>query len=139
MDLEARTREFFAAHTDLEPTRILPFLAPGVHVEYVGALETVDHSGVERMLEAMHANLAALGMVHMRFIVGSVVARRNVTVAEWTCEVERAGRPSASHAGVHILSWDRAGLVSHASVYTDPETIRRLAVGSHTATAVAGV
>jgi hypothetical protein len=139
MDLEARTREFFAAHADLEPARILPFLAPGVHVEYVGALQAVDHSGVERMLEAMHANLAALGMVHMRFHVGSVVARRNVTVAEWTCLVERAGRAPSSHAGVHILSWDRDGRVAHASVYTDPETIRRLAVGSHTAAALPGL
>ncbi|MCA1819292.1 MAG: hypothetical protein LC620_04450, partial [Halobacteriales archaeon] len=109
MDLEARTREFFAAHRDLQPDRILPFLSADVRVEYVGALETLDRAGMERMLAAMHDNLAALGMDHVTFTLGNVVARRNVTCAEWTCSVERVGRPSVSSAGVHVISWDRDG------------------------------
>ena len=130
-DLEQRTRQFFAAHRDLCPERILPFVAQHVRVEYVGALEPLDRAGLERMLEAMHGNLSALGMASLRFRLEDVVARRNVTFAEWTCEVERAGRPKGEYSGVHILTWDRDGLVTHATVYTDSETVRRLAVGGH--------
>ena len=133
MDLEARTKEFFAAHRDLRPGAILPFVAPVARIEYVGALEPMDREGLERMLEAMHSNLAALAMEHMEFRLTNVVARRNVTFAEWSCQVERDGRPPTTYAGVHVLSWNREGLVTDAAIYTDPETIRRLAVGSHSA------
>lgn len=133
MDLEARTKEFFAAHRDLRPTAILPFVAPEARIEYVGALEPMGREGLERMLEAMNSNLAALGMERMEFHLTNVVARRNVTFAQWSCQVDRDGRPPTTYAGVHVLSWNREGLVTDAAVYTDPETIRRLAVGSHAA------
>ena len=115
----------------------MPFVAPQARVEYVGALQPLDRDGLARTLEAMHVNLAALGMDHIGFRLGSVVARRNVTFAEWTCVVERTGRPATEYAGVHVISWDRDGLATDISVYTDPEPIRRLAVGGHALSSLA--
>jgi hypothetical protein len=134
MDLEGRTREFFAAHRGLDPARILPFVAADVRVDYVG-LEQVDRAGLERMLEAMHGNLGALGFGSVEFRLQDVVARRNVTFAQWSCVVERPGRRPVEYPGVHVLVWDRDGLVKEVTVYTDPEPLRRLAVGSHTVAA----
>jgi hypothetical protein len=131
MDLEARTREFFAAHQDLRPERIIPFAAPDVHVEYVDAFVLDGRTRLAQMLEAMHGNLAALGMNEVLFEVHNVALRRNITFAQWTCRIRREGKRELAYEGVHVLSWDRDGLVTHAMVYTDAENIRQLAVGSN--------
>lgn len=131
MDLEARTRDFFAAHADLEPDRILPFLSPQVRVEYVGALEALDRAGIERMLRAMHTNLGALGMKSVRFAITGFGSRRNVVFVQWSCQTERKDRPPAMDPGVHIITWDRDGQAVDIKVYTDVEKIRHLAVGAH--------
>jgi len=136
LDLDQRTRDFFAAHGRLDPAALGPFLSQDLVVEYVG-LETLDRAGLDAMLRAMHRNLGPLGIARLDFRLHSVILRRNVAVAEWVCHAERPNRSATETAGVHLLVWDREGLLTRATVYTDPEPLRHLSVGRHLAGGVA--
>jgi hypothetical protein len=113
VDLEARTRSFFTAMGQGDPAEVLAFFSPGAVYDVQGVLAPMDKSTFERYLRGVRQRLP-----QARFNLESITVKRNVAFVEWS----RAGRRSDGSAdlghGLHVLSWDQDGLITHATVHT---------------------
>jgi ketosteroid isomerase-like protein len=121
VDLEARTRELFAAMDGLHVERILSFFAEGGRYEVRGVFDEMDKAAYERYLRAVRRRLASVS-----FKIGSLSVKRNVAFVEWTCVGLTSDGEPYSNRGVHVLSWDQDGRIAHATVFTEPEKVREL-------------
>lgn len=124
MDLEARTREFFAAMDDVQVDRILALVSDDARYEVRGVLEPLDKPAYGRYLKAVRRT-----MPRVRFTLEDVAVKRNVAFAQWRNEGLLASGERFENRGVHVLSWGPDGRVVHATVYTEPEKVRALLSG----------
>ena len=128
MHLEMRSREFMEALGSLQSDRILALCAPRTRYDFPGVLDLADRGALRGFLEAVRHNMASMGIPGITFRVLEVAAAGTRTFVQWECVSHRAGG-DVLFRGVHVLVWDGQGRVERASVYTDAEAVRRMAVG----------
>jgi ketosteroid isomerase-like protein len=122
MDLEARTRDLFAAMEDVQVESILPFFAEDGRYEVRGVVEPMGKAAYERYLRTVKRRLPKVA-----FSLQEVVVKRNVVFAQWRAEGTLADGGDIRYAGLHVLSWDQDGRLTHATAYIEPEAVQAIA------------
>lgn len=125
VDLEARTREYFAAMQDVQVDRILALFDERGQYEVRGTVGPVGKEGYRQYLESVKRNLPRIS-----FTIEDLTVKRNIVFVQWSAVGEDAsGRPVQYH-GVHVLSWNQKGLVTHVTSLIEPRTLQRLVGGA---------
>lgn len=127
MDLEALTRDYFAAMGRLDPDGILERFDDDGRYEVRGTLAPVDKKGYERYLRAVRERIKSIG-----FTIEDLTIKRNIVFVQWSAVGEDAQGQSFQYHGVHVLSWNQRGKVTHVTSLIEPATFQRL-VGRFTA------
>lgn len=127
MDLEALTREYFAAMEDVQVERILALFDDDGRYEVRGTVGPVDKAGYGRYLQTVKDKVSSI-----RFTIEELTVKRNIAFVQWSALGEgRDGRPFQYH-GVHVLSWNQRGKVTHVTSLIEPALLQRLVGGSFT-------
>lgn len=126
VDLEALTRDYFAAMQDVQVELILALFDEDGRYEVRGTVGPVGKDGYERYLRAVKERVRSI-----RFAIEELTVKRNIVFVQWSADGEDGdGRPFQYH-GVHVLSWNQRGKVTHVTSLIEPATLQRL-VGSGT-------
>lgn len=121
MDLEARTREYFAAMEDVQVDRILALFDERGQYEVRGTVGPVSKGGYRDYLQTVKDRLARI-----TFTIEDLTVKRNIVFVQWSAVGEtREGRP-VQYQGVHVLSWNQKGLVTHVTSLIEPATLQKL-------------
>ena len=124
MDLEAKTREYFAAMDDVQVERILALFDERGQYEVRGTVGPVGKDGYGRYLQTVRARVKTI-----RFTLDEMTIKRNIVFVQWRAIGEsKDGQPFEYH-GVHVLSWNQRGLVTHATSLIEPTILQRLVGG----------
>jgi ketosteroid isomerase-like protein len=125
VDLEALTRDYFAAMQDVQVERILAMFDDRGQYEVRGTVGPVDKEGYAHYLRTIKARLPRI-----LFTIEDLTVKRNIVFVQWTAVGERSdGKPMHYH-GVHVLSWNQKGLVTHVTSLIEPGTLQQLVGGS---------
>ena len=121
VDLEALTREYFAAMQDVQVDRILELFDERGQYEVRGTVGPVSKDGYRKYLEAVKARLPRIS-----FTIEDLTVKRNIVFVQWSAVGEDLeGRPVQYH-GVHVLSWNQRGKVTHVTSLIEPATLQKL-------------
>lgn len=121
MDLEALTRDYFAAMGGLEVDAILERFDEDGRYEVRGTLAPVDKKGYAAYLRAIRDRIRTI-----RFTIEDLTVKRNIVFVQWSAVGEDAqGQPFQYH-GVHVLSWNQRGKVTHVTSLIEPATFQKL-------------
>jgi predicted ester cyclase len=121
VDLEALTRDYFAAMQDVQVDRILTLFDERGQYEVRGTVGPVGKDGYRRYLESVKASLPRIA-----FTIEDLTVKRNIVFVQWSAVgQDRHGRP-VQYRGVHVLSWNQRGLVVHVTSLIEPQTLQRL-------------
>lgn len=121
MDLEALTRDYFAAMDDVQVPRILELFDPDGRYEVRGTVGPLDRSGYERYLRAVREKVSSI-----KFTIEELTVKRNIVFVQWSAVgADAQGRPFQYH-GVHVLSWNQRGKVTHVTSLIEPGTLQKL-------------
>ena len=121
MDLEARTREYFAAMEDVQVDRILALFDDRGQYEVRGTVGPVDKQGYRVYLEQVKERLPRI-----RFSIEDLTVKRNIVFVQWSAIGETRDSKPVQYHGVHVLSWNQKGLVTHATSLIEPSTLQKL-------------
>lgn len=121
MDLEALTRDYFAAMGRLEVDGILERFDDDGRYEVRGTLAPVDKKGYERYLRAVTERIRSI-----RFTIEDLTVKRNIVFVQWSAIGEDSQGQSFNYHGVHVLSWNQRGKVTHVTSLIEPATFQRL-------------
>ena len=121
VDLEAMTREYFAAMGDLDVDAILERFDEDGRYEVRGTLAPVDKAGYERYLRAVRERIRSI-----RFTIEDLTVKRNIVFVQWAAVGDDAQGQSFNYHGVHVLSWNQRGKVTHVTSLIEPATFQRL-------------
>lgn len=121
MDLAAMTRDYFAAMDDVQVDRILALFDDDGRYEVRGTVGPVDKEGYEAYLRAVKDRVKSI-----RFTIEDLTVKRNIVFVQWRALAERSnGEPLAYH-GVHVLSWNQRGKVTHVTSLIEPAVLQKL-------------
>lgn len=121
VDLEALTREYFAAMQDVQVDRILELFDDRGQYEVRGTVGPVSKDGYRKYLETVKERLPRIS-----FTIEDLTVKRNIVFVQWSAVGEaREGRPVEYH-GVHVLSWNQRGKVTHVTSLIEPATLQKL-------------
>jgi predicted ester cyclase len=121
VDLEALTREYFAAMQDVQVDRILELFDERGQYEVRGTVGPVSKDGYRSYLETVKAKLPRIS-----FTIEDLTVKRNIVFVQWSALGEDdAGRP-VQYQGVHVLSWNQRGKVTHVTSLIEPATLQKL-------------
>jgi hypothetical protein len=121
VDLEAKTREYFAAMDDVQVERILGLFDDRGQYEVRGTVGPVGKEGYGRYLQAVKDRVRSI-----RFTIDELTIKRNIVFVQWRAIGEgKDGQPFEYH-GVHVLSWNQRGLVTHVTSLIEPRILQRL-------------
>lgn len=124
MDLEAKTREYFAAMEHVQVERILALFDERGQYEVRGTVGPIGKDGYGRYLQTVRDRVKAIS-----FTIDELTVKRNIVFVQWRAIGEsRDGRPFEYH-GVHVLSWNQKGLVTHVTSLIEPTMLQRLVGG----------
>ena len=126
VDLEALTREYFAAMQDVQVERILALFDEDGRYEVRGTVGPVGKDGYERYLRAVKERVRTI-----RFAIEELTVKRNIVFVQWGAEGEDSDGRRFEYHGVHVLSWNQRGKVTHVTSLIEPASLQRL-VGSGT-------
>ena len=126
VDLEALTREYFAAMQDVHVERILELFDEDGRYEVRGTVGPVDKAGYERYLRSVKERLRTI-----RFTIEELTVKRNIVFVQWSADGEDQEGRGFQYHGVHVLSWNQRGKVTHVTSLIEPATLQRL-VGNGT-------
>lgn len=121
MDLEARTREYFAAMQDVQVDRILALFDDRGQYEVRGTVGPVSKDGYRKYLEAVKARLP-----HIAFTIEDLTIKRNIVFVQWSARGQTVDGDAVDYHGVHVLSWNQKGLVTHVTSLIEPQTLQKL-------------
>lgn len=125
VDLEAKTREYFAAMEDVQVERILALFDDRGQYEVRGTVGPVTKDGYRRYLQAVKDKLARIN-----FTIEDLTVKRNIVFVQWSAVGEDKSGRGVQYHGVHVLSWNQKGLVTHVTSLIEPSTLQRLVGGS---------
>ncbi len=121
MDLEAKTREYFAAMEDVQVDRILDLFDERGQYEVRGTVGPVGKEGYGRYLQTVKDRVRTIA-----FTIEDLTIKRNIVFVQWRAVgTAKDGRPFEYH-GVHVLSWNQRGLVTHVTSLIEPAILQRL-------------
>jgi ketosteroid isomerase-like protein len=121
VDLEAMTRGYFAAMDDVQVDRILALFDEDGRYEVRGTLGPVDKRGYEAYLRGVKAKVRTI-----RFNIVDLTVKRNIVFVQWTASgIDVAGEAFEYH-GVHVLSWNQRGKVTHVTSLIEPGLLQRI-------------
>jgi ketosteroid isomerase-like protein len=121
VDLEALTRDYFAAMEDVQVERILALFDDDGRYEVRGTVGPVSKDGYERYLQAVKDRVASI-----KFAIEELTVKRNIVFVQWSAVGDdREGKPFEYH-GVHVLSWNQRGKVTHVTSLIEPTVLQRL-------------
>ena len=124
MDLEAKTREYFAAMDGVQVERILALFDERGQYEVRGTVGPIGKDGYGRYLGTVKDRVRGIS-----FTIDELTVNRNIVFVQWRAIGEsRDGRPFEYH-GVHVLSWNQKGLVTHVTSLIEPTILQRLVGG----------
>jgi ketosteroid isomerase-like protein len=124
VDLEAKTREYFAAMEDVQVDRILALFDDRGQYEVRGTVGPVGKEGYGRYLRTVKERVARIS-----FTIEAMTVKRNIVFVQWRAIGEsKDGEPFEYH-GVHVLSWNQRGLVTHVTSLIEPTILQRLVGG----------
>jgi ketosteroid isomerase-like protein len=121
MDLEALTREYFAAMQDVQVDRILALFDERGQYEVRGTVGPVSKDGYRQYLEQVRARLPRIA-----FTIEDLTVKRNIVFVQWSAVGETNDAKPVHYHGVHVLSWNQKGLVAHVTSLIEPSTLQRL-------------
>ena len=121
VDLEALTREYFAAMQDVQVDRILALFDERGQYEVRGTVGPVSKEGYRGYLEAVKARLPRIA-----FTIEDLTVKRNIVFVQWSAVGETTDGKPVQYHGVHVLSWNQMGLVTHVTSLIEPSTLKRL-------------
>jgi ketosteroid isomerase-like protein len=122
MDLEERTRNFFAALDTFRPEDALAHVGEGAVIELGNRV--LDREGYGRAIEAKQRHLAA-GRHH----VLGVAVTGSKSMAEWEFRAALSSGEPLRTRGVHVLEWDGDRL-TRIVVHGDTAAISRIVAGA---------
>lgn len=121
MDLEAKTREYFAAMEDVQVERILALFDDRGQYEVRGTVGPVGKDGYGRYLQTVKDRVRRIA-----FTIDELTIKRNIVFVQWRALGEaKDGNPFEYH-GVHVLSWNQKGLVTHVTSLIEPTILQRI-------------
>ena len=121
VDLEALTREYFAAMEDVQVERILALFDDDGRYEVRGTVGPVGKDGYERYLRAVKDRVGSI-----RFTIEELTVKRNIVFVQWSAVGDGRGGGPFQYHGVHVLSWNQRGKVTHVTSLIEPATFQRL-------------
>lgn len=121
VDLEARTREYFAAMEDVQVDRILALFDDRGQYEVRGTLGPVTKDGYRAYLQQVKDRLPRIS-----FTIEDLTVKRNIVFVQWSAVGETRDSKPVHYQGVHVLSWNQRGLVTHVTSLIDPLTLQKL-------------
>jgi hypothetical protein len=124
VDLEAKTREYFAAMEDVQVDRILDLFDERGQYEVRGTVGPVGKEGYGRYLRAVKDRVARIS-----FAIEDMTVKRNIVFVQWRAVGESKDREPFEYHGVHVLSWNQRGLVTHVTSLIEPTILQRLVGG----------
>jgi ketosteroid isomerase-like protein len=125
VDLEALTRGYFAAMQDVQVERILALFDDKGQYEVRGTLGPVGKDGYRHYLEQVKARLP-----HITFTIEDLTVKRNIVFVQWSAIGKMVDGTPVEYHGVHVLSWNQKGLVTHVTSLIEPQTLQRLVGGT---------
>jgi ketosteroid isomerase-like protein len=121
VDLEAKTREYFAAMEGVQVDRILELFDERGQYEVRGTVGPVGKEGYGRYLQTVKDRVRSIA-----FTIEELTTKRNIVFVQWRAVGEaKDGQPFEYH-GVHVLSWNQRGLVTHVTSLIEPRILQRL-------------
>jgi len=124
VDLEAKTREYFAAMDGVQVDRILALFDERGQYEVRGTVGPVGKEGYGRYLQTVKDRVRSIV-----FTIEDLTIKRNIVFVQWRAVgVAKDGQPFEYH-GVHVLSWNQRGLVTHVTSLIEPRILQRLVGG----------
>jgi predicted SnoaL-like aldol condensation-catalyzing enzyme len=121
VDLEALTRDYFDAMEDVQVERILGLFDEDGRYEVRGTVGPFGKEGYARYLSAVKARLPK---VHFHIV--ELTVKRNIVFVQWTATGIDSESQKFEYSGVHVLSWNQRGKVTHVTSLIEPATIQRL-------------
>lgn len=121
MDLEERTREFFAALGAGPASAVLAFLAPDAIFEVSGLLPPIGLDKLDPMLRRAYSPKPP---VTVR--LDAMKVKRNVAFAGWTATGDIPGGGPGEMEGLAVIAWDQRGKVVRLDIHLGPEAAKRL-------------
>ena len=121
MDLEALTRDYFAAMQDVQVERILDLFDEHGRYEVRGTVGPVGKDGYERYLRSVKEKVRTI-----RFDLTELTVKRNIVFVQWVARGEEASGAPFEYHGVHVLSWNQRGKVTHVTSLIEPTVLQRL-------------
>lgn len=125
MDLEALTREYFAAMQDVQVDRILALFDERGQYEVRGTVGPVDKEGYAHYLRTIKARVPRIA-----FSIEDLTVKRNIVFVQWSAVGEKSDGAPVDYHGVHVLSWNQKGLVTHVTSLIEPATLQQIVGGS---------
>lgn len=121
MDLEAKTREYFAAMEDVQVERILALFDERGQYEVRGTVGPVGKDGYGRYLQTVKDRVRRIA-----FTIDELTIKRNIVFVQWRALGEAKDGSAFEYHGVHVLSWNQRGLVTHVTSLIEPAILQRL-------------
>ncbi|HUR25452.1 MAG TPA: nuclear transport factor 2 family protein [Candidatus Thermoplasmatota archaeon] len=124
MDLEAKTRDYFAAMDDVQVERILALFDDRGQYEVRGTVGPVGKDGYGRYLQTVKDRVKRIA-----FTIDELTIKRNIVFVQWHSVGESKDGAPFEYQGVHVLAWNQKGLVTHVTSLIEPTTLQRLVGG----------
>ncbi len=121
MDLEERTRAFFAAIRSGPAPAILDFLAEDALFEVIDLLPAIGVPKVDAMVRRAYATTSP---VDVRLVALKI--KRNVAFAGWKAKGNIPGGGPGDMEGLAVVHWNRDGKISRLDIHLGPEAAGRL-------------
>jgi ketosteroid isomerase-like protein len=121
VDLEALTREYFAAMQDVQVDRILELFDDRGQYEVRGTVGPVSKDGYRQYLETVKERLPRIS-----FTIEDLTVKRNIVFVQWSAVGETNEGTPVEYHGVHVLSWNQRGKVTHVTSLIEPATLKKL-------------
>ena len=122
--MEAKTRDYFAAMENVQIERIMALFDERGQYEVRGTVGPVGKDGYGRYLATVRARVK-----HIAFTIEELTVKRNIVFVQWRAIGESKDGQSFEYHGVHVLSWNQRGLVTHATSLIEPTILHRLVGG----------
>lgn len=121
VDLEALTREYFAAMQDVQVDRILELFDDRGQYEVRGTVGPVTKDGYRAYLLQVKERLPCIA-----FTIEDLTVKRNIVFVQWSAVGETVDAKPVQYQGVHVLSWNQRGKVTHVTSLIEPATLQKL-------------